>query len=538
MKKYNILGFTLGAHSCGMAYIKEGMIVAVIEEERINRIKPFFDYEDNFERYPVDSLNTLRNRYGLDLMTIDYFTSFIPYNISRDVLKAIADFDLPEEKYIRIDHHESHAILSYFFSGFQEDTLAFCVDASGANGYSSKSYLCKNGSMTYLDGITTKRKSLGHFYACLTEFIGFKRLKDEGKIVGLSGHGQYWHDLYNVWKDVIKIEGTKTDEDNHDIELGGIYLEMYSTFFKKFGSLYWKNKGAIEDIAYVGQMIFEQKIIELLNNIRNTYCPFVSKIALSGGVFANVKLNKKINELPWVSELFVLPPMGDEGLPLGCAIGVLKKLNPEIKPFQIPHIYFGNLFSEDEINQDGADFNYKDFDVNFISDLLIDKKILGLYQGHSEHGARALGNRSIICDCTHQETYNILNTKLQRNDYMPFAPSVLDEDVDMIFDVPKSKYTAQFMTLLVDTKPEWRDKIPTIVHPKDKTARIQIVTKESNPIFYDILKAYKNKTGYGILVNTSFNVHNEPIVDSPKDAFNHLRSGIVDYLITPKRIFY
>ena len=112
MKKYNILGFTLGAHSCGMAYIKEGMIVAVIEEERINRIKPFFDYEDNFERYPVDSLNTLRNRYGLDLNTIDYFTSFIPYTISRDVLKAIADFDLPEEKYIRIDHHESHAILS------------------------------------------------------------------------------------------------------------------------------------------------------------------------------------------------------------------------------------------------------------------------------------------------------------------------------------------------------------------------------------------------------------------------------------------
>jgi carbamoyltransferase len=121
---------------------------------------------------------------------------------------------------------------------------------------------------------------------------------------------------------------------------------------------------------------------------------------------------------------------------------------------------------------------------------------------------------------------------------MPFAPAVLDEDVDFIFDCKKSRYTAEFMTLLVDTKEEWRDKIPTVVHPKDKTARIQIVTENSNKLFHQILKTYKAHTGVGILVNTSFNVHNEPIVDKPEDAFNHLRNGIIDYLVTPYGVFY
>jgi carbamoyltransferase len=172
-----------------------------------------------------------------------------------------------------------------------------------------------------------------------------------------------------------------------------------------------------------------------------------------------------------------------------------------------------------------------------VAKLLADKKILGLYQGRSEHGPRALGNRSIICDPSHPETYDILNGKLERNDYMPFAPAVLDEDVDTIFHLNKSKYTAEFMTLLVDTKDEWKDKIPTVVHPKDKTARIQIVTESSNPLFYQILKKYKEFSGIGILVNTSFNVHNEPIVETPENAFNHLRNGIVDYLISPYGIY-
>jgi carbamoyltransferase len=195
---------------------------------------------------------------------------------------------------------------------------------------------------------------LGHFYAALTEIIGFKRLKDEGKVVGLSGHGTFWEGLYKIWDDVIKIEDTQTDKDNHDVELGGVYLDMYTSFFKMVGSKYWKAKHTIQDMAYTGQLLFENKVVHLLCNIHNR-CPHIKKLALSGGIFANVKLNKRINELDLFDEVFVLPPMGDEGLALGSALVVLTSLY-DIKPFRLNDVYFGNSYNETEIKIAAIDF--------------------------------------------------------------------------------------------------------------------------------------------------------------------------------------
>jgi carbamoyltransferase len=538
MKNYKILGFIVGAHSCGACYVVDGKIVANIEEERLTRIKGYVDFENDFERYPVKSIDHLINRFGLNLNEIDYFTSFLPKNIGIDIFRAMYNFHIPESKYIHIDHHEAHSILSYYMSGFQEDTLVFCADASGGvNYYSSKSYLGSNGKLHYLDGLNLKHRSLGHYYACLTELVGFKRLKDEGKVVGLSGHGKFWPELYNAWSDVLRIEGTKTNEDNHPVESGEIYLDMYKKYFEFVGSKYWKNKGAIEDIAHTGQVLFEHRVIELIRNL-HAKAPHTKKLALSGGIFANVKLNKRINELDLFEEIFILPPMGDEGLALGCAVGVMSQIEPDFKPIKLNDVFLGTEYTRYEIFACSEGFKKDPFYLNVVVNLLLDKKIVGLYQGRSESGARALGNRSIICDCTHPDTYEKLNGKLQRNDYMPFAPAVLDEDVDRIFHLDKSKYSCEFMTILVDTKPEWRDKIPTVVHPIDKTARIQIVTDKSNPLLHAILKKYKEITGVGILVNTSFNVHNEPIVEKPQEAFNHLKNGVIDFLVTPYAMFY
>jgi carbamoyltransferase len=538
MKNCNILGFIAGAHSCGACYIKNGEIIAVIEEERLTRVKPYIDFDKNFERYPSQSVNSLKERYGVIFEEMDFITSFFPYETARDIFSNAFGYVIPEKQYIHIDHHEAHAALSYYLSDFQEDTLIFCADASGGvNGYSSKTYLGTRGRMEYIDGITTKKKSLGHFYAAITEFLGFKRLKDEGKIVGLSGHGNKWNDLYNAWNQVIKIEGTQTDDDNHHIEAGQVYLDLFTKFYELVGSKYWKTKSVIENIACTGQILFEDKIIELIENLHKRV-PHTKKIALSGGIFANVKLNKRINEIPNFDEVFVLPPMGDEGLAFGCCVATLKKVYPELMPFRLNNVFLGNEYSKEEFETVAQKFIRQDLDLNVVSQLLKNKKIIGLYQGRSEHGARALGNRSIICDCTHPETYDILNSKLERNDYMPFAPAVLDEDVDTIFNIKKSKYTAEFMTMLVDTKDEWKEKIPTVVHPVDKTARIQIVTEKSNNLFYRILKNYKeNVLGVGILVNTSFNIHNEPIVETPENAFNHLQNGIVDVLVSPYGIY-
>ena len=538
MKESKILGFIAGAHSCGTCYVKNGEVVAVIEEERLTRIKPYVDFEKSFERYPVLSMRCLQERYGVRFEDMDYFTSFFPYETAKGIFQAAFLYEIPEEKYIYIDHHEAHCILSYYTSGFQEDTLVFCADASGGvNGHSSRTYLGTRGRMEYLDGITTKRKSIGHFYAALTELLGYKRLKDEGKIVGLSGHGRVWPNLYTAWKDAIKIEGCQTDADNHHIEAGAVYADLFGKFYEVIGSKYWKSKWAVEDVACTGQTVFEEKVIELITNLHKRV-PHTKKLALSGGIFANVKLNKRINELPLFDEIYVLPPMGDEGLAFGCCLGALKKIHPQFQPYKLKDAFLGNEYTKEEFDRAAEGFNREDLNLDRVAEILKDKKIVGLYQGRSEHGPRALGNRSIICDPSHPETYDILNGKLERNDYMPFAPAVLDEDVDMIFHLTKSKYTAEFMTLLVDTKEEWKEKIPTVVHPKDKTARIQIVTETSNPLFYQILKKYKEVSGAGILVNTSFNVHNEPIVETPENAFNHLKNGIVDYLVTPFGIYY
>ena len=536
-----ILGIIGGQHSCGIAYIENNEIKVVLEEERLIRQKPYLDLEGDFFRFPLQSLQELINRYNVDLSQVDYFTSFLKYDVVKQILKQTVDFDLPENKFIKTEHHETHCALAYYLSNFQDDTLVVAIDGSGEH-HSAKYYVGTNGNMEYIDGIELNRKSLGLFYAAITELIGFKRLKDEGKTVGMAGHGNFWKEVYDAFDKSITVTDIKTDlaefNDPHDLAGGSIFKEVMTNFFDVVGSKVWKP--AIKDVALAGQLVLEEKTLQILNNLRKRY-PHIRKIALAGGIFANVRMNKRINELEWVDEIFIAPPMGDEGLALGSALIVFKQLHPEFKPVRLDNVFFGTEYNEEEINNAAREilgtYNYIPLNIDFITSLLNNQKIIGLFQGKFEHGPRALGNRTIMCDATHPDTYDVINGRLKRNDFMPFAPAVLDEDADILFEVSKSRYAAEFMTLCFNTRDEWKDKLPTVVHPVDKTARVQIVTENSNPLFYKILKSYKEKTGIGCLVNTSFNVHNEPIVNRPVEAFVHLKNNIIDYLVTPYGIY-
>jgi len=542
---YKILSIIGGQHSCGLAYFENGEVKVVLEEERLTRVKPYVDLHDNFFRYPLSSINELINKYGVDINSIDYFVSFLDYNVVKNILDGICSYNLPENKFIKTDHHESHCALAYYFSGFQEDTLVVAIDGSGEY-HSAKYYLGSNNTMTYIDGIELDRHSIGMYYCALTELLGFKRLKDEGKVVGLAGHGHYDRDYYITFREVLALDGglkTKKSEfwDGADLAGGGVYKELFSKFFNLMGSkIDWRKEDHRKNIAYCGQLALEETVLEILNTLHNKY-PHVKKLALSGGVFANVKMNKRINELEWVDEVFITPPMGDEGLPLGSLAIVLKNFHPQFKPVRLEDVYLGLEYTNEEVDNAAklimGDYIKIPYNVDYVGELLKSKKILGLFNGKSEHGPRALGNRTITCDPTHPETYDLINGKLQRNDFMPFAPAVLDEDANRLFKVDKSQYTAEFMTMLYDTRDEFKDMLPTVTHPVDKTARIQIVTEKSNPFFYNILKKYKELTGIGCLVNTSFNVHNEPIVNRPEEAFVHLKNGIVDFLVTPYGIY-
>ena len=538
---HKILGIIGGQHSCGIAYIENNEIKVVLEEERLIRQKPYLDLEGDFFRYPLQSMRELTNRYNVDLSQIDYFTSFLKYDVVKQILKQTVDFDLSEDKFIKTEHHETHCALAYYLSNFQDDTLVVAIDGSGEH-HSAKYYVGTNGNMEYIDGIELDRKSLGLFYAAVTELIGFRRLKDEGKTVGMAGHGNFWKEVYDAFDKSITVTDIKTDlaefNNPHDLAGGSVFKEVMTNFFDVVGSKVWKP--AIKDVALAGQLVLEEKTLQILNNLRKRY-PHIRKIALAGGIFANVRMNKRINELEWVDEIFIAPPMGDEGLALGSALMVFKQLHPEFKPVRLDNVFFGTEYNEEEINNAAREilgtYNYIPLNIDFITSLLNNQKIVGLFQGKFEHGPRALGNRTIMCDATHPATYDVINGKLQRNDFMPFAPAVLDEDADRLFEVSKSRYAAEFMTLCFNTREEWKDKLPTVVHPVDKTARVQIVTENSNPLFYKILKSYKEKTGIGCLVNTSFNVHNEPIVNRPVEAFTHLKNNIIDYLVTPYGIY-
>ena len=532
-----ILGISGGSHSCGISLIDNGKIVFSLEEERHTRIKIYKDFYNDVFRCPYLSLKDATDKLGFNLSEIDYVTSYYPKHETKIIWdESGIGLPFPEHKFIFVDHHDSHAGTAYYLSGFEEDTLVVTMDASGGN-YSAKYFIGSEGNLNFIDGLDTKHKSFGHYYAMLTEFLGFKRLKDEGKIVGMAGHGDHELIAYQSFNDAIKIEGIHTDKDDSGIVFGQVYLDFYTSYYKRMGSMVYL--GSKEDLAYNGQLVFEEKIIQLLTNLHNRY-PKVKKIALAGGVFANVKLNKRINEQYWVDEVFIAPPMGDEGCPLGCALMVHKTFNPDFKPFKLNDVFMGTSYTDDEVGDQYWDvnkFSRELFTPEKAAKYLANGKIIGVFNGRYEHGPRALGNRSIIGEVTNPETYDKINNKLQRNDFMPFAPAVMEEHANTVFKVDKSTYTAQFMTMLYDTRPEWSDKIPTVVHPKDKTARIQIVTPKSNPTFHKILDEYNKITGVPVLLNTSFNVHEEPIVCHPNEAFTHLENDVVDLLIINNFIY-
>ncbi|NUM82471.1 carbamoyltransferase, partial [bacterium] len=247
------------------------------------------------------------------------------------------------------------------------------------------------------------------------------------------------------------------------------------------------------------------------------------RIALSGGVFSNVKLNQEVWKRTNPEEIYIFPNMGDGGLAAGAAFDLYFRKNPAFRPYRMHDVYLGTEFTDSEIETSlkNSGYSYKRYDdvESVIAKILAQKKIVARFNGKMEYGPRALGNRSILYHCADRSVNSWLNEQLNRTEFMPFAPVVLKEDAPdylVNFDSDRS-YAAEFMTLTYDVTPKCSDTAPAITHI-DKTARPQIVTEAINPSYYNILKEFKKLTGHSILVNTSFNMHEEPIVRTPAEA--------------------
>jgi carbamoyltransferase len=292
----------------------------------------------------------------------------------------------------------------------------------------------------------------------------------------------------------------------------------------RFGD--WSNA----DLAWAIQYILEREVTQLIKRV----IPRIDgqSICLAGGVFANVKLNKLIKEMGF-GRIFVQPAMGDGGLAFGGPLQVLGERGA-IQPYRLENVYLGPEYSDEEmlgaIRSEGLDARRFEPVEPKIAELLAAGHVVARFNGRMEFGPRSLGNRSILYHCADASVNDWLNKRLDRTEFMPFAPATLDEEVARSFHgTAGAEHAAEFMTITFDCTDEFKANCPAAVHV-DGTARPQIVRAQTNPSLHRVLRHYRDLTGVGTVVNTSFNMHEEPIVCTPEDAVRAFVRGHLDYL--------
>lgn len=532
-----IYGIFLGAHQYSTALIKDGEILYAIENERITRRKHGYSWFES----PKASYIAVEKATGIKFEDVDYIALSDPGQFRYDLgtydnradyvanyyfwKQKIRDFNKP---IIAFEHHQCHAAVGYYLSGFKEKTLILTMDGGSNERNYTTVWLGDNGNMTKVhQNIEPLEGSLGCIWFELCKHYGYTPVKDEGKIMGLAPQGKLNQDFYEILNEICRYQGNLSFSTPHNFPFANW------AFAQCEGNGFFDTPEKKADIAFTTQKHFEDNIIPYIKDLKALF-PEYTKLVMSGGLFANVKANQKINEECGFEEVFIAPPMGDEGLSLGAAMLASWKLGEwEHKPTK--DVFFGLEYSDDQVMEAALKFNVKakgryTNDMEFVVSELTNRKVFGIFNGRFELGPRALGNRSVIMEATNRYNHSHLNQRFGRDETMPFAPIVLTEKAKEVFDIKSSEFAAEFMTLCFNVKEEWKEKIPAVTH-LDGTARPQIVRVDVHPVFYNILYHYDKWTNIPVLINTSFNGHGEPIIDTPEQAFAHLEKGSIDYLI-------
>jgi carbamoyltransferase len=432
------------------------------------------------------------------------------HQYTRELLAGLAEYGL-DKKLRRFHHHDTHAANSFFASGYDQALLVtFDGYGSGACGG-----IYTGGP----DGIQLLHRfdfpnSLGHFYEQVTSGLGFKPMRHEGKIVGLAAYGNPEH-LRQVLLDRFECQ-------DGDIRMrAGLNAFFVRALAERF---------AKRDVAAAYQRVLEEVATAAIRYwLEKTG---LTKVAVSGGVHANVKLNQRIREIAGVEAVFVYPNMGDGGCATGAAMLAFDRGVFDGRPFD--NVYYGPDYSRSEIEAAlrRAELRYECVDdiEDRIAQLLTEDHIIGRFNGRMEYGPRALGNRSVLYPARDPEVNQWLNHQLGRTEFMPFAPAALASEAPRLFkNLSGCEKTAEFMTITFDCTEEMKNSCPAAVHV-DGTARPQLVSERTNPSFCKILQGYYARTGIPAMINTSFNMHEEPIVCSPDDAVRAFLLGNIDYL--------
>jgi len=551
-----ILGIWDG-HDSGAAIIKDNQILVALNEERLTRRKLEIHFPQQSIKECLNYVNlTPEEIKQVAVSTYDFSKTLarifpytkeeyylvrrrkkVPGRISN--LKKKAKYKLTEygpgllsnrlsEMCIRkslnrlgfrdyqvylVDHHLCHLTTAAFCSGFN-DCLVLTIDGIG-DALSGTFSTFSGGKLSRKSEISG-RHSLGIFFEHVTNLMNMRELEDEGKVMALANYAYPIPDNDNPLLDFIQINGL-------NVKCKYSTLRMYNELKK----VLWRYPS--EQFAYMAQRVLEIKILELVKN--GLSATGLNQVALAGGVFSNIKVNMLIRTLPGVRECFVFPHMGDGGLALGAALSVNYDLKG-IHSYPLDDVFLGIGYSEDLIksilDNSGLEYSYCDNIEEETAKLISQGYIVFWFQGRMEYGPRALGHRSILALPNSKRIKDLLNLRLKmRVWYQPFCPTMLEEDAQFYleeYDTPN-----RFMTMGYMVKDNKREEIEGVISV-DGSCRPQIINGDESQ-YGRLLAKIKELTGKGVVLNTSFNIHGDPMVCSPQDAIDTLKRTRNDYLV-------
>ncbi|MGC1485289.1 MAG: carbamoyltransferase [Candidatus Acidiferrum sp.] len=568
----NILGINAYHGNASAAIVCDGRLVAAVEEERFNRVK----YAAGF---PAQAIRYCLREAGLELKDIDHVA--VPRNpyarlgtklfyairmpsFARERMKVLVKFTgIPEAlaqafdtdpaklaaKFHRVEHHQAHLASAFFVSPFERAAL---LSADGLGDFASTMWGSGDGSRMKIDGAIAFPHSLGLFYSAVTQYLGFLKFGDEYKVMGLAAYGEA--EQLEAFRDIVRANGNGFRLDleyftHHQTgpEMSWAEGDKTPTLSKMFSEAMEKKLGPKRNPDEPLEQRHRNLASALQTRLEEVYLGMLKKLAertglkavcLAGGVAFNCVANGKIFDQTGFEQIYVHPAAGDAGLAVGAAFYVWHQILRKPRSFVMDHAYWGPGYTREAIRGalDAHGLKKTGCRVEELAEdnlmqrtaaIVADGEILGWFQGRAEWGPRALGNRSIVADPRRPEMKEILNQRIKHREiFRPFAPSILAECTGEWFE---KSHPSPFMTLAYSVRPEKRAKIPAPTHV-DGTGRLQTVTREANPRYWSLIKAFERITGVPVVLNTSFN-DNEPIVCRPAEALDCFQRTQMDVLV-------
>lgn len=581
-----ILGVSCYYHDAAAALLHDGVLIAAAEEERFSRLK--HDY-----RFPKNAIRFCLDQAGIEGRDLDYVVFFEkPFRkLDRILMTALqtyprswkvfresmiswmidklwvgttlqSELGVGKEKVLFCEHHLSHAASAYLCSPFDEAAI---LTVDGVGEWVTATCGVGRGNQIRLSKQIEFPHSIGLLYSAFTAFLGFEVNEGEYKVMGMAPYGVPRY-VDKVWR---VVQQNRDGSFSLDMDYFCFHHSTDRTYKRKFGALFGEPRPAklqfftkqtgfpkyfgqqpgnyeelcklnqhYADVAASIQRVTEELLLNMANHLHRE--TGLKRLCIAGGVGLNSVANTRILKETPFEQVFVQPAAGDSGGALGAALWAYNSLLGRPRSFTMQHAYWGHSNSEaqigDFLRQNAIPFRYFEDDdelLDHVVEGLTQGKVIGWSQGRFEWGPRALGNRSILADPRNPEMKDIVNTKIKfREPYRPFAPSVIAECAEKYFDLSQAQcqHPARYMLYVVPVRESQQNTLPAITHV-DGTARLQTVFRDQSLRYYRLIERFGRATGVPVVLNTSFNLKGEPIVNTPADAFQTFFNSEMDALV-------